>query len=80
METLELTVPELCCADEAQQIEGALARLAGVTEVRAAVSAHRAVVSFDPARVTPEAIREAVRGLGMTVTDGRAPVARRRRQ
>jgi Cu+-exporting ATPase len=79
METLELTVPELCCADEAQQIEGALARLAGVTEVRAAVSAHRAVVSFDPARVTPEAIREAVRGLGMTVTDGRAPVARRRR-
>jgi len=78
METLELTVPELCCAEEAQQIEGALARLAGVTEVRAAVSAHRAIVSFDPARVTPEAIREAVRGLGMTVTDARAPGARRR--
>ena len=79
METLELTVPELCCADEAQQIEGALGRLAGVSDVRTAVSAHRAIVAFDAGRVTPEAIRDVVRGLGMTVTDGPAPVARRRR-
>lgn len=32
-ETLELTVAELDCADEAQQIEGALQRLDGVLDV-----------------------------------------------
>ena len=78
-ETLELTVPELDCADEARQIEGALGRLGGVTDVRTAVGARKAIVAFDPERVTPEAIREAVRGLGMTVTEARAPVTRRRR-
>ena len=78
-ETLELTIAELDCADEAQQIEGALQRLDGVAEVRTAVSARRAIVAYDAARVTPEAIRETVRALGMTVTDARAPVARRRR-
>ena len=78
-ETLELTVPELGCADEAQQIEGALARLPGVTEVRTAVGARRAIVAYDGARVTPEAIRRTIRGLGMTVTESRAPVIGRRR-
>ena len=78
-ETLELTVAELDCADEAQQIEGALGRLGGVTGVRTAVGARKAIVAFDPERVTPEAIREAVRGLGMTVTEARAPVTSRRR-
>jgi len=78
-ESLELTVPELGCADEAQQIEGALGRLAGVTEVRTAVGARKAIVAFDPERVTPEAIREAVRGLGMTVTEAHAPAAPGRR-
>jgi Cd2+/Zn2+-exporting ATPase/Cu+-exporting ATPase len=78
-ETLELTVPELDCADEARQIEGALGRLGGVTEVRTAVGARKATVAFDPQRVTPEAIRAAVRGLGMTVTEASARVTRRRR-
>ncbi|MBI1734003.1 MAG: cation-translocating P-type ATPase [Candidatus Rokubacteria bacterium] len=77
--TLELTVAELDCADEARQIENALGRLAGVEEVRTAVSARRAIVSFDPARIEPPAIRDAIRGLGMTVTDTRAPLPARRR-
>ena len=77
-ETLELTVAELDCADEAQQIESALARLTGVEEVRTAVSARRAIVAYDPARTGPDQIRETIRGLGMTVTESRAPVTRRR--
>ena len=77
-ETLELTVAELDCTDEAQQIEHTLGRLSGVHEVRTAVSARRAIVDYDPARTGPDQIREAVRGLGMTVTESRAPVTRRR--
>jgi Cd2+/Zn2+-exporting ATPase/Cu+-exporting ATPase len=77
--TLELTVAELDCADEAQQIQSALGRLRGVEEIRTAVSARKAVVAYDPDRIDPEAIREAIRDLGMTVTDARAPLPRRRR-
>ena len=74
-ETLELTVPELDCADEAQQIQAALSRLPGVAEVRTAVGARRAIVAYDPERIQPDAIRAAIRGLGMTVveTNGRGP-------
>jgi Cd2+/Zn2+-exporting ATPase/Cu+-exporting ATPase len=77
--TLELTVAELDCADEAQQIQGALGRLHGVEEVRTAVSARKTIVAYDPERIDPRAIREAIRGLGMTVTEAHAPLARRRR-
>ena len=41
-ETLEMTVPELDCADEAQQIQATLGRLPGVEEVRTAVGARKA--------------------------------------
>jgi Cd2+/Zn2+-exporting ATPase/Cu+-exporting ATPase len=78
-ETLELTVAELDCADEARQIEGALGRLAGVLEVRTAVSARKAVVSYNPERLEPDAIRQAIRGLGMTVVEARTAGERRRR-
>jgi Cd2+/Zn2+-exporting ATPase/Cu+-exporting ATPase len=78
-ETLELTVPELCCADEAQQIEGALRRLDGIADVRTAVSARRAIVAYDADRVTPDMIRERIRALGMTVSAAGEPGARRRR-
>lgn len=77
--TLELTIAELDCADEAQQIQSALGRLRGVEEVRTTVSARRALVAYDPERIRPEAIREAIRGLGMTVTDTDARLVRRRR-
>ena len=78
-ERLELTVAELDCADEAEQIQRTLGRLGGVTEVQTAVNARKAIVAYDPQRIEPDTIREALRGLGMTVTDSGAPVARRRR-
>jgi Cu+-exporting ATPase len=75
---LELTVPELDCADEARQIEAALGRVDGVVDVQTAIGARRVIVSFDPAAMRPRAIEEAIRGLGMTVTDVPSPARRRR--
>ena len=77
-ETIELSVAELDCADEARQIQDALARLAGVQEVRTAVAARRAIVAYDPSRTGPDEIREAICNLGMTVTEPQAAVARQR--
>jgi len=77
--TLELRIAELDCADEAHQIESALTRLDGVGEVRAAVSSRTAVVSYDPQRIQPEAIRQAVTNLGMTVMERRPGDVPRRR-
>ncbi len=79
-QTLELTVLELDCAEEAQQIQAALRRLPGVEEVRTAVGARKAVVAYNSEQVAPAAIREAIRRLGMTVSDSPAPSAGRRRR
>ena len=77
-ERLEVTVPELDCADEARQIEAALGRVDGVVDVQTAIGARRVIVSFEPAAMKPRAIEEAIRGLGMTVTDTPRPLRRRR--
>src|SRR5436309_13222026 len=77
--TLELRIAELDCSDEAHQIESALTRLDGVGEVRAAVNSRTAVVSYDPQRIQPEAIRQAVTNLGMTVMERRPGDVPRRR-
>ena len=76
---LELTVAELDCADEARQIETALGRMDGVLEVRTAVGARQTIVSYDPTRVEPDAIRTAIRGLGMTVLESPSAAPPRRR-
>jgi copper chaperone CopZ len=76
--SLELGIAELDGADEAQQIEATLARLDVVGEVRTAVSSRTALVSYDPQRIRPETIREAITSLGMTVTEGRRGAPRRR--
>lgn len=78
-QTLELTVPELDCADEAQQIQAALTRLPGVEEVRTAVGARKAIVAYDADRIQSDAIRDAIRGLGMTVAEARGSTPGRRR-
>jgi Cd2+/Zn2+-exporting ATPase/Cu+-exporting ATPase len=77
-ERLELTVPELDCADEARQVEAALGRLDGVVAVQTAIGARRVMVSFDPVVMTPHAVEETIRRLGMTVS-GAPGLARRQR-
>ncbi len=76
-ETAEFIVAELDCADEARQIQEALGRLGGAPEVRTAVGARKAFVVYDSARVEAEAIRNAIRGLGMTIADARSGAERR---
>ena len=75
-QTLELTVPELDCAEEAEQIQAALSRLPGVEEVRTAIGARKTLVAYHPEQISPEAVRDAIRRLGMTVTDAPVPTAR----
>jgi Cu+-exporting ATPase len=75
---LELTVPELDCADEARQFEAALGRVDGVVDVQTAIGARRVIVSFDPAAMRPQAVEEAIRELGMTVSDTPRPARRQR--
>lgn len=62
--TLELRIAQLDCAGEARQIESARARMDGIGKVRTAVIARTAVVVYDPERVRPGAIREAMAPLG----------------
>jgi len=78
-EQVTLKVAELDCADEVKQIEGALQRLEGVLDVRAVVSSRTTFVSYDPGRVSPDRIREAIGDLGMTVSEGPVPEGARRR-
>ena len=75
---LELVVDQLDCADEAAQIQTSLGRLAGVSQVRCSVSARKAFVTYDPAEVSPVAVRAAIERLGMTVREGPATTAARR--
>ena len=78
-QALELTVPELDCADEAQQIQVALGRLHGVEEVRTVVAARRAVIGYEDERVTADTIKRTITSLGMTVSEAAAPSATNRR-
>ncbi|MGH8071644.1 MAG: heavy metal translocating P-type ATPase [Candidatus Entotheonellia bacterium] len=75
---LELVVEQLDCADEAAQIQTALGRLAGVSQVHTSVSARKAFVTYDPSQVSPLDVRATIVRLGMTVKEGRAPTAARR--
>lgn len=43
----------------------------GIGKVRTAVIARTPVVVYDPERIRPEAIREAIAALGMTLNEGR---------
>lgn len=75
---LELIVEQLDCADEAAQIQAALGRLAGVSQVRTSVGARKAFVTYDPGQVSPLEVRAAITRLGMTVKEGGAQTASRR--
>jgi Cd2+/Zn2+-exporting ATPase/Cu+-exporting ATPase len=75
---VELVVEQLDCADEAAQIQTALGRLAGVSQVRTSVSARKVFVTYDPSQIGPAEIRATIEGLEMTVREGRATTSPRR--
>lgn len=73
LQSVEVPVEGMCCAEEAQEVQRAIAALPGVTSVEVLLAAERAAVRYDPAQVRLEAIRDAVRRTGCSVprvTDG----------
>lgn len=63
-ESLTLPVLGMTCAACQKHVEGALRATAGVESARVDLMAHRATVVFDPERVAPSALVDAVRGAG----------------
>lgn len=64
-QVVTLSVPEMDCAGCAVGVKVAAGKIDGVHDVRVDLEARTAVVSFDPAKTSPEAIAEAItRGTG----------------
>jgi mercuric ion binding protein len=62
-----LSVPEMDCAGCAVGVKVAAGKVEGVYDVKVDLETRLAMVSFDPARTTPEAIADAItRGTGFT--------------
>ncbi|MBW1980527.1 MAG: cadmium-translocating P-type ATPase [Deltaproteobacteria bacterium] len=64
-ERLDLVVEEMDCADESTIIEKQLKRLPGINELQFNLVARELRVSYDPERLKPEQIIEAVDATGM---------------
>ena len=64
---IELTVPGMGSDHCAGIVRESIERLSGVAEIRTNVSSHKVAVTFDPAELEAEAIREKVEGAGYEV-------------
>jgi P-type Cu+ transporter len=67
LETLEVPVEGMDCAGCAKSVAGAIAALPGVASVDVRLTAEKAIVRLDPARVDQAAICRAVEGAGYRV-------------
>jgi Cu+-exporting ATPase len=63
-ESLTLPVLGMTCASCQHHVESALSAAAGVESAHVDLMAHRATVLFDPARITPNQLVEAIRASG----------------
>ncbi|MEW5983597.1 MAG: cation transporter [Acidobacteriota bacterium] len=66
-ETITLRVTGMTCGGCEHAVKRAVGRLDGVTDVTASHAEERVGVTFDPARVTPDAIRQKIVAAGYTV-------------
>ena len=64
---LSLTVTGMTCGGCENAVKRAVGRLEGVTEVTASHGENRVGVTYDPARVTPDQIRQKIVAAGYTV-------------
>ena len=55
----------LCCGEEVATLKNAVGKLDGILELDFDILNHRMIASYDPSRVTPKGIMEAVAGTGM---------------
>jgi copper chaperone CopZ len=62
--TVTLTVEGMTCASCSVAVRTALKRLDGVRDARVSVEEKRAVVDYEPAKVTPQKMIDAVSALG----------------
>jgi Cu+-exporting ATPase len=60
METIEVPLMQLDCAEDAKGVERTVGALAGVQEVTVSIVARKAVIRFDPRRANRSAIENAV--------------------
>jgi Cd2+/Zn2+-exporting ATPase/Cu+-exporting ATPase len=67
LQTLELKVAGMDCAECSQHVEQALTRLSGVAEAKVYLSSEKAMVRYDPARASLSTFRTAVEGAGYTL-------------
>lgn len=66
-QTLNLTVHGMTCGNCARSVQRKLAATPGVTKASVDLEATRATVEYDPDRVQPEVLVNAIRGLGYEV-------------
>jgi len=64
VEKTVLNVPKMYADHHVQAVRNALLQLDGVEEVMASSAFKRVVVGYDPARLSPDAIEEALRAAG----------------
>lgn len=69
LQTIEVPVKGMDCAECVVHVEHALAGLPGVDSVQVYLTSEKAVLKADPAQVTLPAIRKAVEGAGYSVPD-----------
>ena len=67
LQTLELPVKGMDCADCTVHVQKALTELEGVQSAKVFLSSEKAVVSFDPAKVTPSTLRQSIEKAGYSV-------------
>ena len=66
-ETVRLPVQGMTCANCARSVERKLSATPGVVKATVNLEAANAAVEYDPGRVKPDALKDAVRQLGYEV-------------
>lgn len=67
MEQVSFNVEGMTCGGCVASVKRVLEALPGVSNVHVALAPGKAAADYDPARITAEALREAVRGAGYDV-------------
>ncbi len=80
LKTLELPIAGIDCAECTQHVRHAIASLPGVSDVEVFLAAEKATLRIDPAQVSLDAIRQAVKAAGYNVPAARPDGSPKTRQ
>ncbi len=75
LQTLEVPVKGMDCAECTLHVQQAIARLPGVESVNVLLATEKAIIRLDPARVDLPAIRKSVENAGYSIPDSAMPLA-----